>query len=111
MNDEPDEEYPQYFFTFNSDIICEFPLMDMLSYHIKHGCEGTIGITTVEDPTNFGVVVYEPPTGRVQEFVEKPKQFVGDAINAGIYLFTRTIIDRIEVSNSIITYFPEIVLA
>lgn len=45
------------FFLLNSDVICDFPFSDMISFHKKHGKEGTILLTKVEDPTRFGVVV------------------------------------------------------
>ena len=38
----------------------------------------------VTDPSKYGVVVTDS-TGKVERFVEKPKKFVGDNINAGIY--------------------------
>ena len=37
-NDEP-------FFVLNSDIICNFPFRDMVSFHRNHGKEGTIVVS------------------------------------------------------------------
>jgi mannose-1-phosphate guanylyltransferase len=34
--------------------------------------------------------------GQVQQFVEKPKEFVGDKINAGIYCCSPKVLERIE---------------
>mmetsp|Transcript_18877 Transcript_18877/g.13698 ORF Transcript_18877/g.13698 Transcript_18877/m.13698 type:complete len:94 (+) Transcript_18877:175-456(+) len=45
------------FFVFNSDIICEYPLKDMVAFHKQHGREGTLVVTTVQDPTKYGVIV------------------------------------------------------
>jgi len=45
------------FFVFNSDVICEFPLKKLVEFHKSHGKEGTIIVTTVEDPTKYGVVI------------------------------------------------------
>lgn len=45
------------FFVFNSDVICDFPLEEMLSFHKHHGKEGTVVLTKVQDPSRFGVVV------------------------------------------------------
>jgi len=83
------------FFVMNSDIICEFPFSEMKRYHKKHGGEGTILVTQVEDPTRYGVVVSDEQK-RIVKFVEKPKKFVGNAINAGIYLFSSSIYEYIE---------------
>lgn len=82
------------FFVLNSDVICDYPLKEMLNNHIASGAEGTILVTRVEDPSKYGVVVMEPD-GRIDRFVEKPKTFVGDRINAGIYCLSPAVLDRI----------------
>ncbi|KAJ3105531.1 mannose-1-phosphate guanyltransferase [Phlyctochytrium planicorne] len=84
------------FFVLNSDVICEFPFQDLLSFHKAHGGEGTIMTTKVEDPSKFGVVLLKPGSTQIQRFVEKPKEFVGDQINAGIYIFNPSVLDRIQ---------------
>eukprot|EP00916_Digyalum_oweni_P003131 GHVL01005640.1.p1 GENE.GHVL01005640.1~~GHVL01005640.1.p1 ORF type:complete len:285 (+),score=54.06 GHVL01005640.1:48-902(+) len=88
-------ENTQYFFVFNSDVICDFPLKDMLNFHKSHKQEGTLLVTRVSDPSKYGVVVTDDD-GKIQKFVEKPSTFVGDRINAGIYLFSPTILKRIN---------------
>jgi len=84
------------FFVLNSDIICEFPFDKLLAFHKAHGAEGTIVVTKVEEPSKYGVVVYDEETGKINQFVEKPQVFVGNKINAGIYIFNSSILDRIE---------------
>lgn len=83
------------FFMFNSDVICDFPLDSMLAFHRKHGGEGTILVTEVQDPSKYGVVISDAD-GQIQQFIEKPQVFVSNKINAGIYLFTVDILKRIE---------------
>ncbi|KAJ3061574.1 mannose-1-phosphate guanyltransferase, partial [Quaeritorhiza haematococci] len=85
------------FFVLNSDVICEFPFAKLLEFHKSHGCEGTIMVTRVEDPSKYGVVVCKDNSSQIQRFVEKPKEWVGDRINAGIYIFNPVMIERIEV--------------
>lgn len=82
------------FFVFNSDVICRYPLKALLQFHMNHGKEGTILVTRVEDPSKYGVVVSDE-AGKIERFVEKPKKFVGDQINAGMYIFNPTILNRI----------------
>lgn len=41
----------------NSDIICEFPLTEMIEYHKTHGKEMTMLIKEIEDPSKSGVVI------------------------------------------------------
>jgi len=82
------------FFVFNADIICDYPLDKMVEFHKSHGKQGTIVVTTVEDPTRYGVIVAKED-GEISRFVEKPPTFVSNKINAGLYLFNMDIIDRI----------------
>jgi len=96
------------FFVLNSDVICEFPFADLLAFHKAHGAEGTIMVTKVEEPSKYGVVV-AAEDGKIQRFVEKPQVFVGNRINAGIYIFNPAILDRIEAKPTSIenTVFPK----
>lgn len=89
------------FFVMNSDVICEYPMKEMLDFHKARNAEATILVTKVEDPTKYGVLVMDE-YGQVQRFVEKPKpdeiskEFVGDKINAGIYVCSPSVLKRIE---------------
>ena len=71
----------------------------MIKFHKSHKCEGTIMVTKVEEPSKYGVVVYDHDTGRIKKFVEKPKEFVSNKINAGLYIFNPSILNRIELKN------------
>lgn len=53
----------------------------------------------MEEPSKYGVVVYEQQTGQIERFVEKPREYVSNKINAGLYMFNSSILDRIEVNN------------
>lgn len=85
------------FFVLNSDVICDFPFRKMVEFHKKHGKEGTIVVTRVEEPSKYGVVVYDQATGQIERFVEKPQEFVSNKINAGLYIFKPSILDRIQI--------------
>ncbi|KAI8103832.1 hypothetical protein M9434_002099 [Picochlorum sp. BPE23] len=84
------------FFVLNSDVTCDYPLKEMMEFHKKSKAEATILVTKVEDPSKYGVVVYDKESGLIDRFVEKPKEFVGDRINAGIYCCSPEILQRIE---------------
>jgi len=84
------------FFVLNSDVICPFPFKDFLEFHKSHGKEGTIMVTKVDEPSKYGVVVSDSQTGRIEKFVEKPKVFVANKINAGMYIFNPSVLNRIE---------------
>ena len=68
----------------------------MVEFHKNHGREGTIVVTKVEEPSKYGVVVYDQQTGKIDKFVEKPQEFVSNKINAGLYIFKPSILNRIE---------------
>lgn len=51
-----------------SDVVCEFPLAAMLTFHRLHGGEGTVLVTKVDDPSKFGVVVADEK-GKIDRFV------------------------------------------
>jgi hypothetical protein len=67
----------------------------MLDFHVRSSGEGTILVTKVDDPSKYGVVVMDA-AGKIERFVEKPQVFVGDKINAGIYVLNPAVLDRIE---------------
>jgi mannose-1-phosphate guanylyltransferase len=104
------------FFVLNSDVIVAFDehqiLQKMVAYHKAHGKEGTMLVTKVTHPSKYGVVVSDA-TGKISAFVEKPKEFVGDCINAGIYLFNQSVLNRIELKPTSIERetFPAMVKA
>jgi len=83
------------FFVLNSDVICAFPFKELVEFHKNHGGEGTIIVTKVEEPSKYGVVVANEQ-GRITQFVEKPLIYVGNKINAGMYIFNPTILKRIS---------------
>ena len=47
------------FFVLNSDVICDFPFKDLVRFHKDHNREGTIVVTKVDEPSKYGVVVYD----------------------------------------------------
>ncbi|CAM6049829.1 unnamed protein product [Sphagnum compactum] len=98
------------FFVLNSDVISEYPLGQMIEFHKSHGGEATIMVTKVDEPSKYGVVVMDEETGCVHRFVEKPQQFVGNKINAGIYLLSTKTLDRIQLRPTSIEkeIFPKI---
>lgn len=83
------------FFVLNSDIICDFPFKQLLQFHKNHEREGTIVVTKVEEPSKYGVVLYDE-AGKIDSFIEKPQEFISNKINAGIYIFNPSVLKRIE---------------
>ncbi|KAI3437185.1 uncharacterized protein J3R85_005613 [Psidium guajava] len=98
------------FFVLNGDVISDYPLKEMIEFHKAHGGEASIMVTEVDEPSKYGVVIVEESTGRVEKFVEKPKLFAGNKINAGIYLLNPSVLDRIQLRPTSIekVVFPRI---
>lgn len=90
------QETDEPFFVLNADITCEYPFKEMIEFHKGHGREGTLIVTRVDEPSKYGVIVYEQGTGKIERFVEKPKEFVSNKINAGMYMFSPKILERIQ---------------
>uniref|UniRef100_A0A0R3S0K0 mannose-1-phosphate guanylyltransferase n=1 Tax=Elaeophora elaphi TaxID=1147741 RepID=A0A0R3S0K0_9BILA len=97
------------FFVLNSDIICEFPFREMIEFHMSHGHEGTIAVTKVEEPSKYGVCVFNEKTGKINSFIEKPGEYVGNKINAGLYILSPSVLNRISLRPTSIEkeIFPE----
>ena len=70
----------------------------MIQTHLSHKGICTILVKQVENPSRYGIVVYDE-NNKVNKFVEKPKEYVGDRINAGFYIFDTPVLDRIELKN------------
>ncbi|CAM3811534.1 nucleotidyltransferase family protein [Alicyclobacillus pomorum] len=78
------------FLVLNADIIHQIQLIPLLDFHAKHGGLVTIGLTEVDDPTQYGVVE-QTASGRIVRFVEKPPRHAAPSnrVNAGIYVMEK----------------------
>ncbi|WP_030977049.1 nucleotidyltransferase family protein [Streptomyces sp. NRRL S-1824] len=82
---------------FNGDILTGLDIRALVTSHATSGADVSLHLTRVEDPRAFGLVPTDD-TGRVTAFLEKPQtpeEIVTDQINAGAYIFRRSIIDTI----------------
>ncbi|MFI7441306.1 sugar phosphate nucleotidyltransferase [Nonomuraea indica] len=78
----------------NGDILSGHDIGDQVRTHLARNAAVTLHLTEVEDPTRFGCVPTDGD-GRVTAFLEKTPNPVTNRINAGCYVFTRSVIDRI----------------
>ncbi|MFF5336641.1 sugar phosphate nucleotidyltransferase [Streptomyces sp. NPDC013181] len=82
---------------FNGDILTGLDIRALVASHADSGADVSLHLTRVEDPRAFGLVPTDG-TGRVTAFLEKPQtpeEIVTDQINAGAYIFRRSVIDTI----------------
>jgi mannose-1-phosphate guanylyltransferase len=90
------------FLVVNGDVLTDLDVSALVAFHEAAGAEGTIALTRVEDPSQFGVVPTEPD-GRVLAFVEKPPRGEAptDLINAGYYVLEPSVLDRIPAGRKV----------
>ncbi|QNS05856.1 mannose-1-phosphate guanylyltransferase [Streptomyces xanthii] len=82
---------------FNGDILTGLDIGALVHEHESTGADVSLHLSRVEDPRAFGLVPTDG-TGRVTAFLEKPQtpeEIVTDQINAGAYVFRRSVIDTI----------------
>jgi mannose-1-phosphate guanylyltransferase len=79
---------------FNGDILSGVDLDALLQRHQHSAAQVTLHLTRVADPRTFGCVSTDA-RHRVTAFLEKDPHPVTDQINAGTYVFDRTVIDTI----------------
>src|SRR3954470_13289654 len=101
---------------FNGDILTGLDIKALVDTHRTSGADVTLHLTRVEDPRAFGLVPTDP-TGRVRAFLEKPQtpeEIVTDQINAGAYVFRRSVIDTIPAGRPVSVEretFPDLLAA
>ena len=80
-------DFDEPFLVISGDALCDVDLHALVDHHKKTGAAVTIGLKSVENPLEFGIVVTDAD-GRVERFLEKPSwgQVFSDTINTGIYV-------------------------
>src|SRR4029078_3239750 len=75
------------FLVISGDTICDVDLTALVAAHREKRAAVTIGLKSVDNPLEFGIVVTDEE-GKVERFLEKPSwgQLFSDTINTGIYV-------------------------
>lgn len=79
---------------FNGDVLSAVDLGALLDSHAAHHADVTLHLVRVGDPRAFGCVPTDAD-GRVTAFLEKTQDPPTDQINAGCYVFNRSVIEQI----------------
>ncbi|MBT0568473.1 sugar phosphate nucleotidyltransferase [Williamsia sp. CHRR-6] len=79
---------------FNGDVLGGTDVRAVLDTHTASGAEVTLHLVRVGDPRAFGCVPTDDD-GRVTDFLEKTQDPPTDQINAGCYVFKRSVIAEI----------------
>jgi mannose-1-phosphate guanylyltransferase / phosphomannomutase len=82
-----EEALDEAFLVISGDALCDIDLGALVAFHREKGALVTIGLKSVPNPLEFGIVVTEDD-GRIVRFLEKPSwgQVFTDTINTGIYV-------------------------
>jgi len=90
------EHLDETFLMLNGDVLSRVDVHDLIRFHRRNGGIATIVLTTVEDPSAFGVVSIKG--NDVLGFVEKPKreEAPSNLINAGMYVLEPEVLDYVS---------------
>ena len=81
------------FIVSNGDELKNINIPRMFRLHKRKNALGTIALTTVDDPSHYGVARLDG--SRIIEFIEKPQNPPSNLINAGFYILEPEVIDMI----------------
>ena len=84
------------FLVISGDALCDLDLTKLIEFHEERGAAVTIGLKSVENPLEFGIVVTDDE-GRIERFLEKPSwgQVFSDTINTGIYVLEPEVLKHV----------------
>src|SRR5947207_1474125 len=84
------------FVVISGDALTDVNLEKIVAFHREEQAAVTIGLKSVENPLEFGIVVTDDE-GRIERFLEKPSwgQVFSDTINTGIYVLEPEVLRHI----------------
>ncbi len=84
------------FLVISGDALCDVDLTRLVAFHRERGAAVTIGLKSVDNPLEFGIVVTDDD-GKVERFLEKPSwgQVFSDTINTGIYVLEPEVLKHV----------------
>ncbi len=90
------KQLDETFLVISGDALCDVDLSALVAFHKERGAAVTIGLKSVENPLEFGIVVTDEE-GRVERFLEKPSwgQVFSDTINTGIYVMEPEVLKHV----------------
>jgi len=90
------EFFDDTFLVISGDLLTDFDLREIVNFHKDKGAKVTLGLTRVDDPRPYGVVITDE-AGRIVKFLEKPTwgEVFSDTINTGIYVIEPEVLELI----------------
>lgn len=82
------------FVVASGDVLADVDFHDLYVHHRNKGAMASMALTSVEDPTEYGIVGLDAD-GRIERFKEKPRreEAFSNLINAGIYVLEPGVFD------------------
>jgi mannose-1-phosphate guanylyltransferase / phosphomannomutase len=96
------EQLDERFLVISCDVLTDIDLDAIWRFHDERDAMATIGLTPVENPLEFGIVITRED-GSIERFLEKPTwgQVFSDTINTGIFVLEPEIFDYIAPGRSV----------
>jgi mannose-1-phosphate guanylyltransferase / phosphomannomutase len=90
------KQLDETFLVISGDALCDVDLTELVAVHKEKGAAVTIGLKSVENPLEFGIVVTDEE-GKIERFLEKPSwgQVFSDTINTGIYVLEPEVLNHV----------------
>ncbi|MEO5679952.1 MAG: sugar phosphate nucleotidyltransferase, partial [Acidimicrobiales bacterium] len=97
-----DELSDERFLVISGDVLTDIDLGAIVRLHEERGALATIGLKSMENPLEFGIVITKED-GQIERFLEKPGwgQVFSDTINTGIYVMEPAIFDAVPADRQV----------
>ncbi|WP_400195239.1 sugar phosphate nucleotidyltransferase [Candidatus Methanomassiliicoccus intestinalis] len=91
-----EDQLSDVFVVASGDVLADVDMNVLLNEHQQSGAVATMALTSVENPSEFGIVGLDE-TGAVTRFKEKPaaEEVFSNLINAGIYILNKEVLEYI----------------
>jgi mannose-1-phosphate guanylyltransferase/phosphomannomutase len=90
------------FLVLSGDALTDADLSGMIDFHRASGALVTVGLKSVPDPLEYGIVICDPD-GKVNRFLEKPTwgQVFSDTVNTGIYVMEPQVLAEVAADEEV----------
>lgn len=90
---------PDGFFVLNGDVCADFPLNQMMDFHLNSVPAALTVLATEatrQQSLNYGCIVEDPSDHVMRHYVEKPESYISCLINCGVYVFSLNIFSKLQ---------------
>ncbi len=84
------------FVMYLGDNLLKQGVKDFVRIFMERDLDCLVGVTSVKDPSRFGIAELDEKTGKIIKLVEKPKEPKSNLALIGVYVFNSTIFDAVS---------------